>query len=251
MKTAVGRLYTKDMTKTISYRQQAVLAWVLPILFQITLWGCSGSQDQLLLSLAKDDAAKKFAEQVVSAPRCREIRQISVMQIDNDRDNSVHEALNRRLVTLTSWDVAPLPASNIMNKILEVLGEILQRGEIYDPNTLTSLGKMMQARHVVNGKITTFRIGPRSAWIDFKGQVLDLERGTILFSGVATGTFRRPLETLDLALILMITVLLCFVLGFLSRRSYFTREKAKQALFWVLSLVVWGLGVWWYYFSYI
>ena len=249
MKIGLERLI-KDMSKIIFGRLHSVLACVLLVLIQITIWGCSEEQSQYLLSQAQDAAAQRFVEQVVATPRCREIQKVGVLKIDNDTYGSMREALNRRLVNSKSWDVPLLQESGGMKKIMDVLGKVLERDEIYDPKTLTSFGRMIQARHVVNGK-TTFRTGLRNALVDFKGQVLDLERGTILFSAVAAGTFRQPLETLDLALISMVAVLLCFVLGFLSRRSYFTREKAKQALFWVLSLVVWGLGVWWYYFSYI
>lgn len=69
----------------------------------------------------------------------------------------------------------------------------------YDGDTLAAIGRMIGVKTLVIGRIIDQAHKFRSGKISFTGQVLDLEKGTILWVGNGDGRYFEPYNTWEIA----------------------------------------------------
>lgn len=211
------------------------------------LLGCSFEDKSILYSRAADRAAEDFVKELKEEKRCSGINRIAVFGIEKDSGEFMRSALNSKLISDTKYQVLGVQGQKEMDKVMKAHGMMLKYQDRYDENTLIALGNLIHYRHAINGRLVALKRGPNAAKVDFRGQILDLESGDMIFEKPSTGCFHRKLGLSDWAVNIAVASGLFFLLFFLSRGNYFCGEPAKQIFLWFMVITMWGLAVFLYY----
>jgi TolB-like protein len=200
------------------------IKWVIMVLAMLIPAGCIHPGDVLLHRAARD-AADRFVTQVMQNSRWDQVHQIGVFSIDNDtHGQAMRETLHSALIRHTRLTVVGMDEMAEKEKNLETLGRQLKYQKNYDAATLAAIGRMIGVKTLVTGRIIDQTHKFRSGNISFSGQVLDLEKGTILWAENVDGRYFEPLNAQEIAGGVFGGVLLLVALFWLSRVIFWDKE---------------------------
>lgn len=212
----------KGMQKKTILRVLCCMAMLLPV-------SCIQSGD-VLIHKARQNASDIFISQMKDGGRAGRIRQIGVFSIEEDHANgSMRETLHNALIQQTNLDIVGMDEMAEKEKILETAGKILKYQRSYNADTLITMGEMTGLACMITGRIISTGHGLRSADIHFQGQVLDLEKGTILWAGPVDGRYYEPVGKIEAGVdVLILLVILCLVIWASNTEFFWGKDYAES-----------------------
>ena len=216
------------------------------------------SNDYLMLK-AGEAASRNFVSMIMKSGEKDKIKVLGVASIENDsKEGSIRDSLHNAFSECSrNSNITMAGMDEMKEKIaaLGVLGMQLKYQKHYDAKSLVEIGRMISVQTIVTGRIIRKRVGLRSADISFQGNVLDLEKGEILFSRSADGKYVLPWTFSEMGIYAFLMVLVFSVMAGLSNMDYFygkdaaptTRRRIMQSV--LVILLIAGFIVYYFYFA--
>ncbi len=182
------------------------------------LLSCTGNPD-LFIQRAGQEISDQFVKSMMESHRKESIQRIGIFAIENDTDHfQVRESLYNALIQYSDSDVVGMDEMKEKTKMLETLGNQLQYRRSYDGKTLVNIGKHIGQKCILIGRLDIIRQGLRSATVNFQGQVLDLEKGVLLYGKGLESTYYKPMDRREVGQhILIVAFLLLILIPVMSR----------------------------------
>ena len=222
--------------------------WMLLLFFvQILFSGCVEEDVSVRISRVNDRTAEHFVKKLSSDKRFQEITRIAVLPILNDNSGLMRSALNKNLLDNTDCKVSAVVGQKEMDTIIKDHSFTMKYQDMYNKNSTNLLGKLIKNRHAINGKIISLKLGKRNVRIEFRGQVIDLQEGLILFEGSARGRYSPNPNNLELIITIAISAVLLALVFFVSRGNIFVFSSENKMILWIGTLSIWILILFIYY----
>ena len=181
-------------------------------------------------------AVDRAVAQLVDSIEARSLtqRRIVISKIDNDSDGLARDAFIKALSTAGRFEV--VSDSEELERLMNKHYEQLKYQDFYDESTLQSLGRFIGAQLILVGKIQTSELSSIRVHIRLAAKILDLRKGTIVWSEIVETS-----ETVSLSqsqfgsrLAVICGVMALFGLFFRSKRTVLYYSRAT--IYWVFAI---------------
>lgn len=200
--------------------KKTVQCFLLLLSMVMLLPACLPAPERLTRKACRN-AADEFVKQMVQTSRFEKIITPGVFFMGSDAAGmAMRNAMHNALIA-TPLDIVGMDEMEEKKKILDTLGQQLKYQEYYHAPTLVKMGEMMGQATIVTGRVVDFDRGLRSVRVGFQGQVLDLSKGAILYSGDVDGFWYEPLSMGEMGVDILIILFMILVMVWLSTRDLF------------------------------
>lgn len=178
-------------------------------------------------------AVNSAVAQLVDSIEARSLpqRRIVISKIDNDSDGLARDAFIKALSTAGRFEV--VSDSEELERLMNKHYEQLKYQDFYDESTLQSLGRFIGAQLILVGKIQTSELSSIRVHIRLAAKILDLRKGTIVWSEIVetSETVTLTQSQFGSRLAVICGVLALFGLFFRSKRTVLYYSRAT--IYWV------------------
>jgi len=178
-------------------------------------------------------AVNRAVAQLVDSIEARSLPQkrLVVSKIDNDSDGLARDAFITAFSTVRRFEV--VSDSEELDRLLNRHYEQLKYQDFYDESTLQSLGRFIGAQLILVGKIQTSKVSGIRVDVRLAAKILDLKKGTIVWSEIieTSETVTLSQSQLGSRLAIICGVMALFSLFYRSKRTVLYYSRAT--IYWV------------------
>ena len=191
---------TKQMTLYI-------LFIILTLLFSCTY------VPEIFIRQAGQNASELFVKGMQTSHRKNSIERIGVFAINNDtKQLQIRQSLYNALIQYPKLDIVNMDEMEEKINSLVTIGKQLKYSKYYSEQTLIDIGKNIGQKCILIGSINIIHQGLRSATVSFHGQILDLEKGILLYGTETEGSYCKPISKAEIGISILIGIILIFIL---------------------------------------
>jgi len=203
------------------------IIWTFILLGMVLLTGGCSLFTRDLLYKAGENTAGNFIQKIMASEKKERIKHLGIIAMEADSpEGFMRDSLHNAFSAVPGIIMVGMDEMKEKMAAIGVLGNQVKYQKYYDASSLVEIGRMTGVQTLVTGRIISLRKGLRSVEISFQGQVLDLEKGEILFSGSADGNYYRPVSHAEIGMDALLLILMALVMAGLPYLDYFCGDES-------------------------